>query len=180
MKKWAPPAFLLMWVFVLSPTAAAFMDRLQTEITQLLSDEGVILLEMTSAMRNRRLQIRIIADRKASGITIDDCARLSREIRHLILEKNLVESDFALEVGSPGLDYPLRETWQFEKNIGRLLKILIPGEKGPKEISGRLKEVTPDGIVLAVDQKNINPAFNELLSVKVLPEFKSPGTESKP
>ena len=156
------------------------MERLQSEITQLLTDEGVVLLEMTTAMRNRRLQIRIIADRKLSGITIDDCANLSREIRHLILEKNLANSDFALEVGSPGLDYPLRETWQFEKNVGRLLKIRIPADKGPKEISGRLKQVTPDGIILTVDKKEITPAFNELLSVKVLPELKSPRTESKP
>jgi ribosome maturation factor RimP len=156
------------------------MERLQSEITQLLSDEGVILLDMNTVMRNRRLQIRIIADRKETGITIDDCARLARDIRHLILEKNLVETDFGLELGSPGLDYPLRETWQFEKNIGRLLKIRIPGEKGPKEISGRLKQVTTEGIVLSLDKKEINPAFNELLSVKVLPEFKSPRTESKP
>ncbi len=156
------------------------MERLESEITELLSDEGVILLEMNTTMRNRRLQIRIVGDRKESGITIDDCARIAREIRHLILEKNLVDSEFGLEVGSPGLDYPLREAWQFEKNIGRLLKISNTGEKGPKEISGRLKEVTPDGIVLSVDKKEISPEFNELLSVKVLPEFKSPRTESKP
>jgi len=156
------------------------MERLQTEITQLLADEGVVLLEMNSVARNRSVQIRVIGDRKENGITIDDCARLSREIRNLIIEKNLIEGDFSLEVSSPGLDYPLREPWQFRKNLGRLLKIRVPGEKGPKEISGRLKLVQEKGIVLTVDKKEINPEFNELLSAKVLPEFKSPRTESKP
>jgi ribosome maturation factor RimP len=156
------------------------MEILQTEITQLLSDEGVVLLEMNSVMRNRGMQIRIIGDRRESGFTIDDCARLSHEIRNLITEKNLIDGDFSLEVSSPGLDYPLSEPWQFKKNLGRLLKIRIPGEKGPKEINGRLKEVNADGIILTVDKKEINPEFNELLSAKVLPEFKSPHTESKP
>jgi ribosome maturation factor RimP len=156
------------------------MEILQTEITQLLSDEGIVLLEMNSVMRNRGVQIRVIGDRKEGGFTIDDCARISHEIRNLIIEKNLIEGDFSLEVSSPGLDYPLSEPWQFQKNLGRLLKIRIPGEKGPKEISGRLKSVNTGGITLTVEKKEINPEFNELLSAKVLPEFKTPHTESKP
>jgi ribosome maturation factor RimP len=130
--------------------------------------------------RSGRTMIRIIGDRKSEGFTIDDCAALSREIRHLILEKKLLHTDFGLEVSSPGLDYPLREVWQFEKNLGRLLKIRVPGEKGPREYSGRLREVTPEGIVLNVDKKELRPEYSELLSAKVLPEFKPPRAESKP
>jgi ribosome maturation factor RimP len=114
------------------------MDRLESEITQLMSDEGIVLLEFSAARRNGVLNLRIVGDRETEGFTIDDCANMSREIRNLILEKQLTESDFTLEVSSPGLDYPLRKGWQFRKNIGRLLKIQIPGEKGPREVTGRL------------------------------------------
>jgi len=156
------------------------MNNLETEITELMADAGVVLLEFSSATRNGRVNLRIVGDRKTDGFTIDDCADITREIRHLILEKKLIESDFALEVSSPGLDYPLREIWQYEKNLGRLLKIRVPGEKGPREISGRLAAVEADGIVLTIDQKEIRPRFSEVLSAKVLPEFKPPRTESKP
>ena len=74
----------------------------------------------------------------SAALTINDCVYLTRQIQHLIDEKRLLDEDFRLEVSSPGLDYPLREEWQFAKNVGRLLKVQVPGEKGPREISGRL------------------------------------------
>jgi ribosome maturation factor RimP len=124
--------------------------------------------------------LRAIADRKTAGVSIDDCVTLTRQIQHLITEKNLLNEDYGLEVSSPGLDYPLREDWQFTKNIGRLLKVQVSGERGPKDISGRLLAVGPEGITLATEKTEWTPAFKDILSARVLPEFKPPRMESKP
>ncbi len=124
--------------------------------------------------------LRAIADRRTAGVSIDDCVTLTRQIQHLISEKNLLNEDYRLEVSSPGLDYPLRENWQFVKNIGRLLKVQVSGERGPKDISGRLTAVGADGITLAAEKNEWTPAFKDILSARVLPEFKPPRMESKP
>jgi ribosome maturation factor RimP len=155
-------------------------SRLETEIRQLFEDEGVVLLELTSSGNAGRLTLRIIADRRTAGVSIDDCVRLSRQIQHLVSEKNLLNEDYRLEVSSPGLDYPLREEWQFTKNIGRLLKVQIPGAKGPKEVSGRLSAVDAEGITLTSESGEWKPSFKDVLSARVLPEFKPPRMESKP
>lgn len=154
--------------------------RLEAEISQLFEDEGVVLLNLTANYQSGRLQVRAIGDRRSGGLSIDDCVRLSRQMQHLIDEKRLVDTDYRLEVSSPGLDYPLRHEWQFLKNVGRLLKITINGERGPREISGRLTDVNAAGITLVGDKSEWKPAFAEILSAKVLPEFKSPRTEANP
>lgn len=154
-------------------------NQLHSEISGLFRDEGIELLDLTVIQRAGGPLVRTIADRRSGGLTIDDCARLSRELRNLIRERQLLAEDCAIEVSSPGLDYPLREEWQFAKNIGRLMKVQIAGEKGPQDISGRLTAVTSVGITLTADRREWQLAFAELLSVRILPEFKPPRTESK-
>ena len=173
------PLFLLPYFEAISRNVQHSNKRLEAELTQLLADEGVILLDLSAAWQNGRLQIRVIADRRADGLTIDDCVHLTRQIQHLIDEQRLVESEYRLEVSSPGLDYPLRHEWQYAKNIGRLLKITINGERGPREISGRLTAIDEQGITLSGDKSEWKPAFAEIRSAKVLPEFKTPRTEAK-
>jgi len=152
-------------------------NRLEAEIKQLLDDEGVILLEFNASGHAGRLALRVLADRRQDALTIDDCVHLSRQIQHLIREKNLLNDDYRLEVGSPGMDYPLREMWQYAKNINRLLKLRIPGEKGPKEISGRLMVVDDEGIVLISDKTEWKLRFGDILRAHVLPELKPPRME---
>ena len=156
-----------------------FHKQLEAEIAQLFQDESLILLNLNAVWQNGRLQLRLVGDRRSGGLTINDCVNLTRQVQHLIDEKQLVDGDYRLEVSSPGLDYPLRAEWQFVKNIGRLLKLTVNGERGPREISGRLTAVDADGITLAADKTEWKAAFSEILSAKVLPEFHSPRTEAK-
>jgi ribosome maturation factor RimP len=75
------------------------------------------------------------------------------------------------------LDYPLREEWQFTKNIGRLIKASVAGERGPREIHGRLTAADGEGITLTSDATQWKLRHAELLSARVLPEFKPPRME---
>jgi len=79
------------------------------------------------------------------GIKVDDCAKLSK-----LIEANFdrEKEDFELLVSSAGLDKPLKVLKQYEKNIGRTIKILtIEGEKVKgilKEVSEKEIKVTPE------------------------------------
>ena len=145
----------------------------------MFDDEAVVLLEFNSSGHSGRLMLRAVADRRSGTVSIDDCVRLTRQIQHLISEKRLLAEEYQLEVSSPGLEYPLREEWQFAKNVGRLLKLQVPGEKGPKEISGRLVSADGEGIALAAEKTEWKVGYSDVLSAHVLPEFKPPRMESK-
>ncbi len=70
------------------------------------------------------LEIYVDTDR---GITIDECAQLSRklseEVEVLPELQELLPNRFRLDVSSPGLSRPLKLERQYRKNIGRLLRV---------------------------------------------------------
>ncbi len=152
-----------------------FVERLEQHVQTLLAEHGFKMLDYAQSSRNGVTQLRVIGDREVGNISVDDCALLTRELRNLIIEQKLLGEDFRLEISSPGLDYPLREAWQFRKNIGRLLKLRVPGAKGPKDIRGRLVEYDETaGLTLQSEAQEHHVGTADVLSAVVLPEFKSP------
>ena len=83
------------------------------------------------------------------GISIDDCATLSRTFAALLDEENSLEN-YALEVTTPGLDQPLRLKRQYVKNIGREVKIQLKDKKIER---GKLVESTEDTVVIEHEVK---------------------------
>lgn len=83
-----------------------------------------------------------------NGITIDDCALVSRAINESL--ESLVEDQYALEVSTPGLDHPLKLNRQFTKNKGRKLKVHLTSKS---IVLGTLQEVTDDKIALDSEVK---------------------------
>ena len=151
------------------------MDRLEEEVRRLFNESGFKLLEYSQVTRNATTQLRIVSDREVGNISVEECAQLTRELRNLIIEQKLLSDDFRMEISSPGLDYPLRDAWQYRKNVGRLLKVRIPGAKGPKEIRGRLIQYDETaGLTLQAESQVHQLEQADVLSAVVLPEFKSP------
>ncbi len=87
-----------------------------------LEDEVIrrdlFLVEVTVRPANK---IAVFVD-SFKGVTLEECIGISR-----YLESKLDRSveDFELEVSSPGLDKPLKLPVQFEKNMGRMLDVVM-------------------------------------------------------
>ncbi|GAB3174187.1 ribosome maturation factor RimP [Telluribacter humicola] len=79
------------------------------------------------------------------GITIQECAKISRKLGAELEEKNIIEEAYTLEVSSPGLDQPLKLVRQYRKNIERDLKVTL---QSGEILTGNLVEVKEDSIVL--------------------------------
>lgn len=109
-----------------------------------LKDEShfIVDVEISSTKGPKKVLVLLDGD---SGVTIDDCADLSRAIGAEVEENNIIEDAYRLEVSSPGLDYPLQSTRQYNKNIGRKLKISL--QEG-KDIIGILKAVDEEKLVV--------------------------------
>lgn len=72
-----------------------------------------------------RIKVTILLD-SDTGITIDECADISRRLGEQMDELNVFgESPFTLEVSSPGVDYPLTFSRQYVRNIGRQLVVTL-------------------------------------------------------
>lgn len=58
-----------------------------------------------------------------TGITVEQCATISRELSHELALSNLIPGGYRLEISSPGLDRPLLLLRQYRKNIGRKFRV---------------------------------------------------------
>jgi ribosome maturation factor RimP len=94
-----------------------------------------------------RLKVTILLD-SDTGITIDECATISRQLGGQMDEMNFFdEAPFTLEVSSPGVDFPLTFPRQYVRNIGRQLVVTLTDGRIWK---GTLEAVEEGQIILDV------------------------------
>ncbi len=108
-------------------------------------NNGVYIVELKI---NNGNQIFLELDKEVGSIAIEDCMSVSRNIEHNLDRE---EEDFSLEVSSAGIDQPFRVFKQYEKNVGKEVKVLTY-EHGQK-IEGILKSVDEEQIVIEVKEK---------------------------
>ncbi|MCK4911531.1 MAG: ribosome maturation factor RimP [Thermodesulfovibrionales bacterium] len=91
-----------------------------------------------------------------SGITMDDCAAFSRDLSALLDVENPIKGRFTLEVSSPGLDRLLKKLSHYEKNLGKLVRV-VPRQMvaGRNFLVGRLLEVDEEAIRLSVEGEDV-------------------------
>ncbi len=111
------------------------------------------------------------------GITIDDCADLSRIISKELDEREYFKQDnYLLEVSTPGLEHPLKLKRQYRKNTGRSVKVVSK----EATLEGKLKEVTDEKIVLVQEtgagkkkeSREVEIPFSQIDKTFVLVSFK--------
>ena len=98
------------------------------------------------------LRIFLDSDR---GISVEDCAEISRVAGDVLDVADLIQVPYNLEVSSPGIDRPLRKPEHFQKFIGDIIEIrtIIPVENR-RNFRGELIEVSPETVVLECDKRN--------------------------
>ncbi len=116
---------------------------------------------------NKRLIILIDGD---SGVTIDDCAEVSRKFSKTFDGISQLEH-YLLEVSSVGVDRPLSMHRQYKKNVGRNIRVI---DIEDKKIEGTLSAVSEREIVLELsgssDSRTID--IENIKKAKVLISFK--------
>jgi ribosome maturation factor RimP len=105
-----------------------------------MDEIGVELVDVEYLSERGRWILRIYADREG-GITLDDCAMVSREIGDLIDVKDIIPHEYVLEVSSPGLNRPLKKEKDFKRAVGRKIRVKMHAPvEGRRNFTGYLKE----------------------------------------
>lgn len=130
---------------------AFLVERIKGLIQPLLAGRQAELVELTCHPTGGRLLVRCLVD-KSSGITVEELSRLNRAIGAVLDEHDAIAERYVLEVSSPGLDRPLKHAADFERVIGRRVKVLtrIPVGSG-QEHRGELLNAGEEAIVLKLD-----------------------------
>ena len=111
-----------------------------------LANESQFIVDVVLSSRQGPRKVLILLDGD-HGVSIDDCADLSREMAKALDENDWITDNYTLEVSTAGLDHPLKLVRQYRKNIGRRVKVKLKDAT----VEGTLTAVEVDKIVLTED-----------------------------
>ena len=143
-------------------------EEISAVITPAINALGFYIEDITITSAGRRSLITVIVDGD-THLSLDQVTVATKAISEIMETISAVgDNSFTLEVTSPGLDRPLTKARHWQKNINRLVKVvLLDGS----EIKGRIKNINE--VSTTVDEKNIN--YSDIKRATLEIEFKQVG-----
>lgn len=147
-------------------------EKITDLVESVLQDYDVFLVDLEVKGSDKRTLISVYLDHEESGLNIDTCAKISREVSFLIESKGLIEDKYTLNVSSPGLDRPLKDHKQFKKNIGRKASVKYKTDPTTKTVKGVFTDYDDAKITLDLGKDGkLNIDRSTVLEFKILPAF---------
>ncbi|MCM8794721.1 MAG: ribosome maturation factor RimP [Candidatus Omnitrophica bacterium] len=136
----------------MNPELEAIKNQVAELITPYLASKQVELVELICHSHGGRILLRFLVD-TPRGIRVEELSSLNQGIGALLEEREVIPTAYLLEVSSPGLDRPLKSVSDFERVIGRRIKVSthVPVME-KREHAGELLNANEDAIVLKSDR----------------------------
>lgn len=147
------------------------MKNVIKNIAQEIADEeGILLINSITKGSNKRPSFEVYIDSKA-GISADDCAKFSREIKKRLESENMADLDYSLVVSSPGTDEAIIFIEQYYKHINREFKLSYNDGEKIQSIEAKLISINGDILVFNYKNEEISVNFNNIKKAKVKISF---------
>ena len=141
-------------------------EDISAAITPALEALGFYLEDVTIISAGRRSMLTVIVDGD-THLSLDQVTSATKAIGEIVESiQSLGETPFTLEVTSPGLDRPLTKVRHWQKNINRLVKVVL---QDGSEIKGRINEVNEVNSVVGEIKVNYSDIKRATLEVEFKP-----------
>jgi ribosome maturation factor RimP len=103
------------------------------------------------------------------GLTLDDCAEVSRALSALLDVEDPIPGAYSLEVSSPGLDRPLVKPQDYERFAGReaALETRAPID-GRRRFRGMLLGLDGDSVRIALEEGEASLPLEQIHKAKLV------------
>jgi ribosome maturation factor RimP len=144
-------------------------EDISAAITPALEALGFYLEDVTITSAGRRSMLTVIVDGD-THLSLDQVTSATKAIGEIVESiQSLGETPFTLEVTSPGLDRPLTKVRHWQKNINRLVKVVL---QDGSEIKGRINEVNEANSVVGEIKVNYSDIKRATLEIEFKPVSK--------
>jgi ribosome maturation factor RimP len=158
-----PPCFGIRPTLTETADLAATLNAI---IAPVVTELGFELVRIQLTGKPGDMTLQVMAEDPATGqLTLAECARISRALDLPLEEADPIESEYALEVSSPGIDRPLtrRRDWQNWSGHEVRLK-LDPAVDGRARAHGVIGAVEND--MVSIDIKSVGPILLPLAAIQ--------------
>jgi ribosome maturation factor RimP len=102
-------------------------------------------------------------------LKLEDCEQISRRISEVLDEQDPIEGSYRLEVSSPGIDRPLTRRSDYADWVGHEARLKLEETlAGAKQLSGTIKGIDKDIVLLATPKGDREIPFESIASAKLL------------
>lgn len=141
-------------------------QRVKEEIGKVVEAEGFELVHIEFGTHGRNLLLRIDID-KEGGITVEDCSLISNQVSTYLDVEDAIPGEFELQVSSPGLDRKFYKDSDYQKFIGKLVRVkMAKAIRGLHVVLGRLIDYNGTQIIVKDPKSKKEPYEIQLSDIK--------------
>ena len=154
-------------------------ERLVGLVEPLLERLGYELVDLEFSGGRGSAMLRVFIDRQ-TGVGIEDCEAVSREVSALLDVHDPVPTGYRLEVSTPGLDRVLRTPAHYARFAGAqvAVELTVPRE-GRRRYTGQLLQSDADGMELMVAGAPVAFPYREVDQARLVPEWPDKSVKGK-
>ena len=145
-------------------------SQIHSKIEEIVTAQGFVLIDLSFRGDNHLRIIEVFIDSE-KGITTDDCELVSKSINEAIQIEGLIESNYRLDVSSPGVERPLKFLVQYGKHINRKFEVEYKDGEEIKKIIGKLIRLEGEELFFAEKDFERKINFQAIVKAKVLISF---------
>ncbi|MEX0808459.1 MAG: ribosome maturation factor RimP [Dongiaceae bacterium] len=145
-------------------------DRIERLIAPTLDGMGYDLVRVALIGSVGRQTLQIMAERRDRvGMTVEDCADISRAVSAVLDVEDPISSSYTLEVSSPGIDRPLTRLDDFARFAGFEAKVELSAPlEGRKRFRGRIKGVAGESVRIETEDGEADVPFGRIQKAKLV------------
>ena len=143
--------------------------NLEETLREQIEKKGYELIEIEQHSLRKGIKMVLFIDHE-NGIGIDDCISVSKA-SEVVIDEFIDPESYELEVSSPGLDRKLVKKEDFDRFIGKTIKIKLKEKLNDrKNFKGLLTDRRGDLVILEDDQVFEIP-MNSIDICRIVPQF---------
>jgi ribosome maturation factor RimP len=146
---------------------------IERQLGELVADEGLSLLSTEMVGNGSKTVLRLVVD-GPDGVTLDQCASVSRQASAMLDVEDPINHAYTLEVSSPGLDRKLYSEDDYRRFSGHRVKIRMdPSYRDHRVVHGELIGVDGASVVVrAADGQTLSLPFDRVFEARLEVDWK--------
>ena len=145
-------------------------ENIMNKLNDLLTNDlEAINVSIFGNSASKNIQIMIESD---VGVSIDNCAKVSKLARNIITMEKFIEDDYNIEVSSPGINRPLYNVKDFIKYQGEKVFIELKRNINNQKRFRGYYEVKDNTIRINHKNETIEITFNDIKKANLVREIK--------
>lgn len=148
------------------------VSKIENLIDPVIRDNDLELVDIEYKSEGRGKVLRVYID-KQGGVNIDDCTNISRELGVMLDVHDIIPGSYSLEVSSPGLTRQLKKHRDFERNIGKKLRLKLKNPVSKQHVlrNAALVGINDDLLEIEYEGVNYSLGLDEILKANLELDF---------